>query len=401
MLCFAGEGENVIRDYILLHEVSNVFERNKIPNIIEKGHADHSASAWKQPLDWNAVQEMMEDRLTSIHAFEVQTSERGFNSGRSYYFRTQTTEQRDAWVDVLKEAVKRAKRRKVAQESSIFRTAQARVREVYDSSAAQGLVALLICSNFVINAAQAEVQPAEGSYEEEVFGYLDTAFTAAFGFELACNLFSHWFWTFFRDGWSVFDLIVVAVSLVSIGVEEVPGLSILRLLRAFRVLRLFGKLASIRRIINALGSAVVPVCNAFLIMFLVTAIYAIMGNSLFGDLDDLYFGTFSRALFTMFQVTTGDQWSDLARGLFQGQPLSWRVCVYFVSFHMIVGWTLLQVVVAVLLDNFSEASDKEKETQRKERSAREGKSVAVTALDPVLACLAHFNTSQVAPPSGV
>jgi hypothetical protein len=43
-------------------------------------------------------------------------------------------------------------------------------------------------------------------------------------------------------------------------------------LRAFRVIRLFGRLGSLRDIIAALTAAVVPVLNAFLIMFIVGAI---------------------------------------------------------------------------------------------------------------------------------
>jgi hypothetical protein len=45
-----------------------------------------------------------------------------------------------------------------------------------------------------------------------------------------------------------------------------------RSLRAFRVIRLFGRLGSLRDIIAALTAAVVPVLNAFLIMFIVGSI---------------------------------------------------------------------------------------------------------------------------------
>ncbi|KAJ1474801.1 hypothetical protein T484DRAFT_1830971 [Baffinella frigidus] len=55
-------------------------------------------------------------------------------------------------------------------------------------------------------------------------------------------------------------------------------------MRAFRVMRLFGRLQSLRQIINSLTSSIVPVMNAFLIMFLVMAIYAILGVSFFKEL---------------------------------------------------------------------------------------------------------------------
>ena len=68
---------------------------------------------------------------------------------------------------------------------------------------------------------------------------------------------------------------------------------------------------------------------------------------------------FTVSLFAMFQVCTGDGWSDdIARPLFKGDPSDRPdpgVAVFFVSFHVIVSWTLLQVVVAVMLDNFTAA----------------------------------------------
>lgn len=59
-------------------------------------------------------------------------------------------------------------------------------------------------------------------------------------------VFAHWFWAFIKDGWNIFDVIVVTISVVSRLFSQVPGLNTLRLLRAFRVLRLFGRLASLR-----------------------------------------------------------------------------------------------------------------------------------------------------------
>ncbi len=50
---------------------------------------------------------------------------------------------------------------------------------------------------------------------------------------------------------------------------------------------------------------------------------------------------------------------------------------YIYAAWQVVGWTLLQVVVAVLIDNFTAASEREKESTRRNVAAREGKNVAV------------------------
>jgi hypothetical protein len=43
-------------------------------------------------------------------------------------------------------------------------------------------------------------------------------------------------------------------------------------LRAFRVLRLFGRLKTLRNIVTAITASIVPVMNAFLIIYLVASI---------------------------------------------------------------------------------------------------------------------------------
>jgi len=59
-------------------------------------------------------------------------------------------------------------------------------------------------------------------------------------------------------------------ALVSMIFGNMPGVKSLRILRAFRVMRLFGRLQSLRQIIAALTQSIIPVLNAFLIMMLIT-----------------------------------------------------------------------------------------------------------------------------------
>ena len=76
-----------------------------------------------------------------------------------------------------------------------------------------------------------------------------------------------------------------------------------------------------------------------------------------------YYGTFSRALYTLFQVLTGESWSEaVARPLIFGedkdsQP-AWFSAIFFTSFILLTQIVLVNVVVAVLLDQFVDDSDK-------------------------------------------
>ena len=100
---------------------------------------------------------------------------------------------------------------------------------------------------------------------------LDTLFTAVFAAELAVNMYAHWLREFVSDGWNAFDCAVVALSLIALGPVRMP-INVLRSLRAFRVVRLFGRLGSLRDIVASLTAAITPVLNAFLIMFIVGSI---------------------------------------------------------------------------------------------------------------------------------
>ncbi len=100
---------------------------------------------------------------------------------------------------------------------------------------------------------------------------LDQAFTIVFLVELLINASGHWFTPFISDGWNIFDFIVVAMSLVALGPVKVP-VNVIRSLRAFRVIRLFGRLKGLKNIVTALASSVIPVLQALLILLIIGSI---------------------------------------------------------------------------------------------------------------------------------
>lgn len=155
----------------------------------------------------------------------------------------------------------------------------------------------------------------------------------------------------------------------------------LRMMRAFRVFRLFKRVKSLNKIIVSLAKAVPGVVNAFFIMLLVMCIYAILAVDLFRgvgegghisfefeEFDDYftarggwfgreYFGTFLKSLYTLFQVLTGESWSEaVARPLIEGwSPLG--AGIFFVTFILLNAIVLINVVVAVLLEKMVDDED--------------------------------------------
>ena len=107
-------------------------------------------------------------------------------------------------------------------------------------------------------------KPVNTGCAPEVRNVLDAAdlvFTIVFAVDLAINLYSHWFRPFFTNGWSLFDLVVVAFSLVALDPSLNLPVNVVRTIRAFRVCRSFGKIGELKRIVNAISKSVIPVMN--------------------------------------------------------------------------------------------------------------------------------------------
>jgi hypothetical protein len=103
---------------------------------------------------------------------------------------------------------------------------------------------------------------------KQLLDTMNIVFTVIFSIELAINLFSYSFREFISSRWSVFDFCVVILSLVSLGPLDMP----VNILRALRVVRLFGRLKAVKKILEALSASIVPMLNAFFIMLIVAMI---------------------------------------------------------------------------------------------------------------------------------
>jgi len=287
------------------------------------------------------------------------------------------SEQVEMWISQIRQEMAEAKRRH-ATKARLLR-AQQGLRAMYNTNVFQFLIALLILANFVLTAYQLQVHPQPGTELEEQFERGDMLFTYIFAVELLLNYLAHVGLGFWEDGWNQFDVVVVTICLISLLNSSLDSIKSLRLVRPFRVLRVFARLASLRMLVNAISASILPVANALVIVMIVIAIYAVLGVSFFMDFDP-NFATFGQAMFTMFQVATVDEWGNIARTHTEPCPdgnlgcadlgegtLRLTSALYFMSFILIVSFTLLPVVVAVLLDNFTVATRKEKDKQLMKR----------------------------------
>jgi hypothetical protein len=251
--------------------------------------------------------------VSDVHIV-ITTIEGGHNAGKTYIHRVPESDAQ-AWLEALTSAVNQAKAAalkkalEVKYGHSKYSMARAKSQLVYQSESFQMLTAFFIICAFALDICEAQLLPVQGSRSGFTFFVLDAILTLLFTLELMLNIFAHsndWFEPFYSKGSSWFDFVIVSISvcnvIVTAGGEELPNAKLLRLLRLGRAVKLFKTLKSLNRLITAVSKAVVPVCNAFLILFIIAAIYAILGTSFFGELSPEYFLNFKTSLFTMFQV---------------------------------------------------------------------------------------------------
>tara|TARA_B100001769_G_C22028477_1_gene552639 strand:- start:328 stop:1014 length:687 start_codon:yes stop_codon:yes gene_type:complete len=157
---------------------------------------------------------------------------------------------------------------------------------------------------------------------------------------------------FLKDGWNVFDTIIVAISLIPI--PNNSSFLVLRLLRIFRVLRLISVIPELKKIIEAILASIKRVFFVSLLLFIILYIYATMGSILFGEDDSERWADLGISLITLFQVLTLSSWENVMLPM---QAIYWWSWIYFFSFIAICSITILNLVIAILVDVVNHQKD--------------------------------------------
>jgi voltage-gated sodium channel len=81
------------------------------------------------------------------------------------------------------------------------------------------------------------------------------------------------------------------------------------------------------------------------LLVLLLYVGGVIASNLFGDSGDPRFADLGSTLLTLFQITTGDGWSDVMRDLMVHQPLAW---IFFLCYLMVGTFTMLNLFIAVV-----------------------------------------------------
>jgi voltage-gated sodium channel len=181
---------------------------------------------------------------------------------------------------------------------------------------------------------------------------LDTAILSIFVAEVAIRLFVHR-GAFFKDAWSVFDLVVVGIALV----PSAGPFAVLRALRVLRVLRVLTIVPSMRRVVGALLGAIPGLVSIAMVLVLVYYVAAVVTTNLFAESFPEWFGSIGASLYTLFQVMTLESWSmGIARPVMEKFPYAWA---FFVPFILIATFTMLNLFIAVIVNAMQTVSEEE------------------------------------------
>lgn len=229
---------------------------------------------------------------------------------------------------------------------------RARVLRLVEHGAFQKAVMALI----VINAIALGLETSAtvmGLIGPELLVF-DRAVIVFFCVEIVLRVYAHGL-RFFRDAWSLFDFVVVAITLT----PSSDTVSVLRSLRVLRALRLVSAVPRLRRIVAALLHAVPGVGAIGALLLLVFYIFAVITTKLFGAAFPAWFGTIGASMYTLFQVMTLESWSmGIVRPVMEVHSWAW---VVFVCFIVLSSFTVLNLFIAIIIDSMQTLHDVEKE----------------------------------------
>ncbi|MFC2952076.1 ion transporter [Marinicaulis aureus] len=214
-----------------------------------------------------------------------------------------------------------------------------------ESSAFQAVVLSLIIINAVILGAET-FSAFEGA---PLLKIIDRIIVYAFVVEIGMRIIA-WRGAYFRNGWNLFDFLIVAISIGA----ATSGLAALRAFRVLRVLRVITVIPRMRVVVSALLDSIPGIASVGVVLALIVYVFAVIAANLYGPDHPELFGDVFQAMYTLFQVMTLEGWPDIASQVAETHERSW---IFFLTFVMIATFTMLNLFVAIVVRVVEEDSE--------------------------------------------
>ncbi|XP_053536536.1 voltage-dependent L-type calcium channel subunit alpha-1D [Ictalurus punctatus] len=242
------------------------------------------------------------------------------------------------------------------------------------------LVLLLVFLNTTASASEHYGQP---KWLTDIQERANKILLALFTLEMLMKMYSFGFQVYFIALFNRFDCFVVCggiLETVLVEMDVIPpiGISVLRCVRLLRIFKVTRHWAALSDLVSSLLNSMKAICSLLLLLFLFLIIFALLGMQLFGgkfNFDETQmkrstFDTFPSALLTCFQILTGEDWNSVMYDgiMAYGGPIfpNMIVCIYFVILFVCGNYILLNVFLAIAVDNLAGNGKKKKEEKPEE-----------------------------------
>ncbi len=237
------------------------------------------------------------------------------------------------------------------------------------SNGFQNFVFGAIMVNSFFMASEFHNQPVWWTKVVDISNYV---FTFVFFFEMLLKLFGLGIVDYIRNLVNIFDALIVAISIFElISGSESSGVSVFRTFRLLRLLKLFSFIRTLRRQILIMVKTLDNVATFFLLLFLFMFIFSTLGMQIFGCkfyelnentgekvVDRKNFDSFFWSIITVFQILTQEDWNAV---MYTGmEKTSAWASVYFILLMVIGNYFLFSLLVAILVEGFSEVNKNKK-----------------------------------------
>ncbi|KAF0036466.1 hypothetical protein F2P81_011778 [Scophthalmus maximus] len=253
------------------------------------------------------------------------------------------------------------------------------------------LVIILVFLNTLTIASEHYNQP---DWLTEVQDVANKVLLAMFTMEMLVKMYSLGLQAYFVSLFNRFDCFVVCggiieTILVELAIMSPLGISVFRCVRLLRIFKVTRHWASLSNLVASLLNSMKSIASLLLLLFLFIIIFSLLGMQLFGgkfNFDETVtkrstFDNFPQALLTVFQILTGEDWNTVMYDgiMAYGGPASsgMVVCIYFIILFICGNYILLNVFLAIAVDNLADAESlntaqkEEEEAKKRKNSAKD------------------------------
>ncbi|XP_065213855.1 voltage-dependent calcium channel type A subunit alpha-1 [Planococcus citri] len=250
-------------------------------------------------------------------------------------------------------------------------------------------VIMLVFLNTVFVAVEHRGQPA---FLDKFVFYSEYIFLGLFMSEMLIKMYALGPRTYFQSAFNRFDCIVILGSIFEVVWSHYKtgsfGFSVLRALRLLRIFKVTKYWSSLRNLVISLLNSMRSIISLLFLLFLFILIFALLGMQLFGGQFNFEggtpptnFDTFPIALITVFQILTGEDWNEVMyKGIrsqqIEGKSGAMLYAMYFIILVLFGNYTLLNVFLAIAVDNLANAqeltaAEEQAEEEDKEKQQQE------------------------------